>query len=814
MTTRLAPLLAAVPPGPETDAELLARFARRGDEAAFAALVRRHGRMVLGVCRRVLGDAHAAEDAFQAAFLVLARRAPTLPRPEALAGWLYGVARRVAAGRRRPALLPLPLPGPVDRRPDPLDMLTGRELLAVLDEEVERLPAAYRLPVALCCLDGLTLEEAAGRLGCTTGAIRGRLERGRARLRIRLAARGLAPAFALAGTGVLPPGLAATTARSASHFRTRTGPVPDVPRTLAEGTLHAMAATNFRRAAVVLFAAAAAAALLAGQLPATQPPAGEKMTPAARPVPEAPAPRPAGTTVTGRVLAAPGGAPLAGETVTLWNGNNAERRTTRADADGRYSFAGVLPGDYYKVWLEERAGVWSEAVVVQVADRPVAAADLFTELPQSLSGTVTDADTGLPVAGVGLNFSTADRNRDSARTDARGRFRLYVTPRDVDVQCYGTNDRYHPTVPDGRAWEVGDRRIAVAAGRHVAGIDFTVKSAPPFAVRVVGPDGRAAPGVDLLVRLVWQPTGVRGVECGVGATVHGKTDADGRFAGYLRRSAHRPDRVETVAVKAIARTPDRSLGGVAEAETGSAKGYKLDPVAVTLRTSAAVRLRAVDPDGRPIGGAELTASDGNADWNDVAGPVRSLGGGAYEMTGLVPGLRYHLAVSAKGFQTWEAGVYRGPLPEGLLLRPGEVRTIGNADLDWWGPKAVPAFVRQLASPDAAVRAVAAGQLAALGPDAAAAVGPLRECLTTDPANTVRFVAAEALGRIGPAAKAAVPDLIRALREDADGVPREAAVALGRLGDPAALPALRGALTHRETDAARAAAEAVRLLEKR
>src|ERR687887_100227 len=172
MPSRYAPLLQylhrlASPRVASTapDAALLHRFVRQHDEAAFAALVARHGPLVLRVCGQVLQDAHAAEDCLQAVFLVLARRAASLRRPEALAGWLHGVALRVAckarvAARRVPGM-PSHLPEPLDPHPGPLDALTVRELLEVLHEEVARLPERYRLPVVLCCLEGRTAEEAA-----------------------------------------------------------------------------------------------------------------------------------------------------------------------------------------------------------------------------------------------------------------------------------------------------------------------------------------------------------------------------------------------------------------------------------------------------------------------------------------------------------------------------------------------------------------------------------------------------------------------------------------------------------------------------
>ncbi len=201
---RLLPHLSRLANLPAADRDLLDRFVQERDEAAFAALVERHGPMVLHACRRLLGDADAAQDAYQAVFLVLARRAGALGQVQSLAGWLYGVARRVALHARRRAR-PLPVreaPEPQDRHPDPLAELSARELLEIVEEEVARLPEAYRLALVLCCLEGLSQEEAARRLGCTPGSLRGRLERGRARLHARLARRGVTLTAALAAVEV------------------------------------------------------------------------------------------------------------------------------------------------------------------------------------------------------------------------------------------------------------------------------------------------------------------------------------------------------------------------------------------------------------------------------------------------------------------------------------------------------------------------------------------------------------------------------------------------------------------------------------
>ncbi len=155
-----------------SDADLLRRFSDDNDHAAFAGLLRRHGGMVLGVCRRVLPNLQDAEDAFQATFLILARKARSHDRWQAsVANWLYATARkvsgnaRVAAQRRARREVRAAVPEVVQ----PVDGMSGRELLAALDEELDRLPARYREPLVLCYLEGLDADEAAVRLGVPAG---------------------------------------------------------------------------------------------------------------------------------------------------------------------------------------------------------------------------------------------------------------------------------------------------------------------------------------------------------------------------------------------------------------------------------------------------------------------------------------------------------------------------------------------------------------------------------------------------------------------------------------------------------------------
>src|SRR5579883_289352 len=186
-----------------TDSQLLERFVSRSDdgaEPAFTALVKRHSPMVLRVCRGQLPDVHAAEDAFQATFLILARKARSIQKRGSLASWLYGVACRVARRARIEAARRTARERrSLEMADDPtLSHDEPPDLLPEVQEEVDHLPEKYRAVIVLCYLEGLTHEEAAGQLRVPVGTVKVRLSRGRERLRGRLIRRGLAPALVAA----------------------------------------------------------------------------------------------------------------------------------------------------------------------------------------------------------------------------------------------------------------------------------------------------------------------------------------------------------------------------------------------------------------------------------------------------------------------------------------------------------------------------------------------------------------------------------------------------------------------------------------
>ncbi len=277
-----------------TDGELLARFVRSGDEDALAALVRRHASLVWGVCRRLLNH-HDAEDAFQATFLVLVRKATSVPE-QAVANWLYGVARQTAVrlqataakcGRHETQVVDMPEPTMPEVR--------DADLQSVVEEELRLLPDHYRSVVVLCDLEGMTRKEAARQLGIPEGSVASRLARARALLAKRLTQRGIvfsggSVAAVLSGSASAsaPPVLVASTIKAASLMAAgqAVGVVSAKVAALTEGVVKAMFVTKIKSvlAVVVLVTALSGGAGLIYQAQAAAPPKdSEKVVQAPKP---------------------------------------------------------------------------------------------------------------------------------------------------------------------------------------------------------------------------------------------------------------------------------------------------------------------------------------------------------------------------------------------------------------------------------------------------------------------------------------------------------------------------------------------------
>jgi RNA polymerase sigma factor (sigma-70 family) len=252
--------------GPLTDGELLGRFAAQQDQVAFEEIVRRHGPMVLRVCQRVLHHAQDAEDALQATFIVLARKASLIAKAESVASWLHGVAFRVSlkaktsAGRRRVHERRAEKSAVVEDGPQEPSADEWRVVRSAMDAELGHLPDKYRAPVVLCYLEGKTNQEAAQQLGCPMGTVAYRLSRARDLLRDRLLRRGLtlpaggiaavlAQEAATAAAGTMPPTLLAVTVQGAAATE-----LPPQVVALVDATLRSMAPRKLRMAAAMVVA--------------------------------------------------------------------------------------------------------------------------------------------------------------------------------------------------------------------------------------------------------------------------------------------------------------------------------------------------------------------------------------------------------------------------------------------------------------------------------------------------------------------------------------------------------------------------------
>jgi RNA polymerase sigma factor (sigma-70 family) len=316
------------------DTELLQRFLNQRDAGAFEALVRRHGPLVLAACRKVLGNSADVDDAFQATFVTLLRKARQIRKQQSVGPWLFGVAHRLAVRLRSDAQRRERRERQPRRESQASPDLSWREACGVLHEELDKLPERLRLPLMLCYLEGKSRDEAARQLGCSFNTVKRRLELGRAKLRGRLSRRGLALSAGLlaavtdtATAGVVPARLLDRTLVAGIS-----GHCPPAVAALVGG---AAVKKPLLLAVVAALALIGAGVGLAPRTAANPNPELPPLTREARPA--------AGIPVTGRVLG-PDGKPVAGATFAVIDDEDGSRvPQVASDAEGKFHFAIPYP---------------------------------------------------------------------------------------------------------------------------------------------------------------------------------------------------------------------------------------------------------------------------------------------------------------------------------------------------------------------------------------------------------------------------------------------------------------------------------------
>jgi RNA polymerase sigma factor (sigma-70 family) len=680
-----------------TDGQLLERFVRWRDEAAFAALVERHGPMVLRVCRNRLGDPHDAEDAFQATFLVLARKAASIRQTEAVAGWLFGVAGRVsakalAADRRRiraerkagvsPAL------GIEDRRAEPW---------TELHEEVERLPERYRLPLVLCHLEGWTYEQAAAHLRCPVRTVQSRLARGRERLRGRLERRGLAPSAAIvgpavstdAGRWIVPRCLKEATAASALRFTSGEGVTAGggSAAALAGEVLHAMFLVQIGglvRLTVLLGLIGAAGWLArtdgANPLPSPPPVRAAGSQTGRSPLEQAPsaAKMESPFRMTGTVRVEGTGEPIAGARVQVDLGTrdmSGDFREAVTDANGRYSiplpqgnarplffypppgywlpdpaknsrFFAVTPEDpvYRKDYEVRRGTAWTFRLTRVPKREPVGAgfassyhlpgdASLFVSEKTDPNG---EATVTLPDEAVKVTISLSSKDREEGmvlvKLDKSHGFR----PGAVEaVKRIDEHGEPHFRITDearGIARVSGPVEPSVERGRLV--LTASLPEADPRSFgritgSVIDRDGRPIAGATVTLYYQYRQWGA------ISSREEHKvrTDVQGRFVLHsVPRKTHEGDATKLAVVVYKDGYAGHDTATFAF-KPGNDGNEAIDPIRLSPGLSMSGRV--VDPEGRPVVGAQIQAVGG---WAQYASSYRSGTDGRFAIPNLGSGV--------------------------------------------------------------------------------------------------------------------------------------------------------------------------------
>ncbi|HEX3150366.1 MAG TPA: sigma-70 family RNA polymerase sigma factor [Gemmataceae bacterium] len=472
-----------------SDAQLLGRFIASRDEAAFAVLLQRYGRLVYGVCRNVLRHEHDAEDAFQATFLVFSRRASAIRAEEALGSWLYRVAHRVANNARRAAERQRRRESKAARieeqsQPPLASDLAWRELQAMLDQEVCKLPGKYRTPFVLCCLMGRSKSEAAAELNWKEGTVSSRLAHARKRLQTRLAQRGVTLSAILSGLAIaeqggagVPPALMEAVEKGVPQFLTGQG-IATVPATLAGTVLRTMKISRLTLTGVIaaVLGLAGTAAIALQQRDQPKPPVVFNPTKDEPPavIVEAPTDNLRQSVVRGRVVGADGKPVPRADVVIIAEedrpagdrdfaslGRRRVVATASADADGNFQFVTSRPN----VRMREERYCLARGTGHQVNWQhlhtlvAVPALELKLETGRQVRGRLVDA-AGKPASQVALHFAGFHRVPDPMPveideieapawpapivTDADGQFVLTSLPRRCTTYLQIKDERFGP----------------------------------------------------------------------------------------------------------------------------------------------------------------------------------------------------------------------------------------------------------------------------------------------------------------------------------------------------------------------------------